>query len=79
MALNLDTVKGDFGVGTVDESFLSSLEMGDFESVLVSTNDWDWMRTSPQDRPEWRDRYSGSLIPSNSYVLLKIKPGASDG
>lgn len=79
VALNLDTVKGDFGVGTVDESFLSSLAMGDFEYVLVSADDWDWMRTAPQDRPEWRDRYSGSLIPQNSYVLLKIKTGAGDG
>ena len=70
VALNARTEQDNFDIGVVDAELIESLELGKFDYLLISSDAWDWMRTAPQDRPEWRDQYSGTLEPSGQFVLL---------
>jgi hypothetical protein len=70
VALNARTEQDNFDIGVVDAELIESLELGKFDYLLISSDAWDWMRTAPQDRPEWRDQYSGTLEPSGQFVLV---------
>jgi hypothetical protein len=71
IALDMRTERADYEIGTVNEKFVSELELGEYSPILISKSNWDWLRTAPQDRPEWRRRYTASIEPSNRFILLK--------
>ena len=71
IALDIRTDRADYVIGTLDDEFVRELEMGEYSPILITTSDWDWLRTAPQDRPEWRIRYTASTEPSNRFILLQ--------
>ena len=78
VALDVRTERDNFQIGEMDAEFIKDLELGMFIHVLISSDDWEWMRTAPQDRPEWRDHYSSFVEPSGRFVLLvKSEPSQS--
>ena len=71
IALDIRTGQADYVIGTPDEEFVSELEVREYSHILITTSDWDWLRTAPQDRPEWRSWYTASIEPSNRFILLQ--------
>jgi len=71
IALDIRTERADYVVGTLDEEFVGELDVGEYSPILITTSDWDWLRTAPQDRPEWRIRYTAFSEPSNRFILLQ--------
>ncbi|MCI0772894.1 MAG: hypothetical protein J4N74_05670, partial [Chloroflexi bacterium] len=71
-ALDGQTVRSDYQIGTVDEPMIRSMESAEHKYVVVTASEWDWLRTAPQDRPEWRDRYEAFAEPGGRYVLLTL-------
>ena len=71
IALDIRTERADYVIGTLDDEFVRELEVGEYSPILITTSDWDWLRTTPQDRPEWRIRYTASTEPSNRFILLQ--------
>ena len=71
IALDIRTDRDNYVIGMLDEEFVSELEVGEYSPILITTSDWDWLRTAPQDRPEWRSRYTASIEPSNRFILLQ--------
>ena len=53
--------------------FVQLLVHDEFGLVLISSHDWDWLRESPNDRPEWRDRYQPIEEDSGRFILLKLE------
>lgn len=76
VALDARTERDNFEIGGMDAELIKDLELGKFSHVLISSDDWEWMRTAPQDRPEWRDQYSSIVEPSGRFVLL-VKEAAN--
>lgn len=76
-ALDLRTIRSDYWIGPVDEQMIEQMEVGAYSHVLIDDSAWDWLRTAPQDRPEWRSRYEAFEQPGTSSVLL-ILHGDSD-
>lgn len=70
--LNSTTLRTDYSIGDIDESLLADLEQRLHTYVLVTAEEWDWMRTAPQDRPEWRSHYTASTDPTGRFVLLRL-------
>ena len=70
VALGPRTERENFSLGVVDTAFIERLMLGDFEYALITSDEWDWMRMSPQDRPKWREQYSSSDEPTGRFVLL---------
>jgi hypothetical protein len=71
IALDIRTERADYVIGTLDDEFVRELEVGEYSPILITTSDWDWLRTAPQDRPEWRILYTASTEPSNRFILLQ--------
>jgi len=71
IALDKRTERDDYVIGTPDDEFVSELEVSKYSYILITTSDWDWLRTAPQDRPEWRSRYTEFTEPSNRNILLQ--------
>ena len=71
IALDIRTEQVDYVIGTPDDEFVSDLEVSKYSHILITTSDWDWLRTAPQDRPEWRSRYTEFTEPSNRIILLQ--------
>ena len=71
IALDIRTGQADYVIGTPDEEFVSELEVREYSHILITTSDWDWLRTAPQDRPEWRSWYTASIEPSDRFILLQ--------
>lgn len=72
VALDGQTLPSDYQIGTVDESLIGSMVLSQHKYVIVTSSEWDWLRTAPQDRPEWRDKYEGVEVPGGRYVLLTL-------
>ena len=68
VALGTNTEAENFGLAEVDENFLQDLERGEYLHALIMSDEWEWMRTAPQDRPEWREQYTSST--DGRFVLL---------
>ncbi|MFV1858750.1 MAG: glycosyltransferase family 39 protein [Anaerolineales bacterium] len=77
VGLDMRSDRENFELGPVDANLIERLVLGDFDYALITSDDWDWMRESPQDRPEWREQYSGSVEPTGRFVLL-TKLGGED-
>lgn len=73
VALDGRTDRTDYEIGSVKKDLLQSMESGDYKYVIVNSSEWDWMRTAPQDRPEWRAKYTPLEDPGGWYVLLTLK------
>jgi hypothetical protein len=71
IALDIRTERVDYVIGTPDDEFVGDLEVSKYSHILITTSDWDWLRTAPQDRPEWRSRYTEFSEPSNRSILLQ--------
>jgi hypothetical protein len=71
IALDLKTGRADYELGFPDESLIRGLEEGEYSHVLITSSEWDWLRTAPQDRPEWRSKYLAETGPNKRYILLK--------
>jgi len=71
IALDIRTERADYVTGSPDDEFVGELEVSKYSHILITTSDWDWLRTAPQDRPEWRTRYTASTEPSNRFILLQ--------
>lgn len=71
IALDLRTDRTDYELGFPDESLIRGLEKGEYSLVLITSSEWDWLRTAPQDRPEWRVRYIAEAKLSDRYILLQ--------
>ncbi|MCJ7570111.1 MAG: hypothetical protein MUO58_21580 [Anaerolineales bacterium] len=71
IALDIRTERADYVIGTPDNEFVGKLEVSKYSHIMITTSDWDWLRTAPQDRPEWRSRYTASTEPSNRSILLQ--------
>lgn len=72
VALDGATVRADYQIGGVDESLIQSMESAAHKYVVVTSSEWDWLRTAPQDRPEWRARYDAFEEPKARWVLLTL-------
>jgi hypothetical protein len=72
-ALDLQTVRTDYRISSVDETMIAEMEAGTYSHVLVNASEWDWLRTAPQDRPEWRSRYLAFDEPTGNYFVLVLK------
>jgi hypothetical protein len=72
-ALDGKTVSTDYQIGVVDERLIHSMENAGHRYVIISASEWDWLRTAPQDRPEWRAKYDAFDEPGGRYVLLTLK------
>lgn len=70
IALDIKTERADYVIGTPDEELVDELVGIEYSHLLITTSDWDWLRTAPQDRPEWRSQYTASIEPSNRFILL---------
>jgi len=73
VALDGQTVYTDYQIGVVGEPLILALEGSDYKYVIVTPSEWDWLRTAPQDRPQWRGKYKAFEEPSGRYVLLTLK------
>jgi hypothetical protein len=71
IALDIRTERSNFVIGSPDDEFVGELEVGEYSHILITTSDWDWLRTAPQDRPGWRSRYMASAESSNRFILLQ--------
>jgi hypothetical protein len=69
-AFDLRTDRGDYKFGRRDQMLVENLESGTYTHLLLVSDDWDWLRTSPQDRPTWRDQYVPSPDPTGRFILL---------
>jgi hypothetical protein len=73
VALDSQTLSTDYQIGTVDELLILAMEGGRYKYVIVTPSEWDWLRTAPQDRPQWRGKYDPFEEPSDRYILLTLK------
>jgi hypothetical protein len=73
VALDGQTVYTDYQIGVVGEPLILAMEGSDYKYVIVTPSEWDWLRTAPQDRPQWRGKYKAFEEPSGRYVLLTLK------
>ncbi len=73
VALDGQTVCTDYQIGMVGEPLILAMEESGFKYVIVTPSEWDWLRTAPQDRPQWRGKYEAFEESSGRYVLLKLK------
>ena len=70
---DLRTGWSNLEIGGRDQMLVENLESGTYTHLLLVSDDWAWLRTSPQDRPEWRDRYRPIEEDSGRFVLLKLE------
>lgn len=78
-ALDLQTIRSDYWIGPVDEQMINQMELGAYSHVLIDDSEWDWLRTAPQDRPEWRGRYDATEEPATGSVLLILREDSDSG
>lgn len=79
VGLDLKTVREQYTIGTPDSALVKALLGGEYSHVLLSSSEWDWLRTEPQDQPEWRRQYESFVEPGNRFVLLqRIESASSD-
>lgn len=71
IALDLRTERTDYELGFPDDALVRELEDGEYSLVLITSSEWDWLRTAPQDRPQWRSKYIAETEPSKRYILLQ--------
>ena len=71
IALDLRTGRTNYELGFPDEGLIRGLEDGEYSLVLITSSEWDWLRTAPQDRPEWRNKYFAETESNNRYILLQ--------
>jgi hypothetical protein len=79
VALDAKTTSEDYRIGVVDEQLIRAMENAEHQYVVVSSSEWDWLRTAPQDRPEWRTRYEAFAEPGGRYILLSLKEVSNSG
>lgn len=79
VVLDSQTLSADYEIGTVGEPLILSMERAGHKYVVISTSEWDWLRTAPQDRPEWRALYYAFEEPGGRYVLLTLKEESNSG
>ena len=70
VGLNSRTERENFRLAEVDADLVEDLVQGEFDYLLITAPEWEWLRESPQDRPQWRDEYSSTSEPSGRFVLL---------
>ena len=70
VALDLRTDRTDYDLGLPDDVLIRGLEEGEYSLVLITSSEWEWLRTAPQDRPEWRSKYVAEAESSKRYILL---------
>lgn len=70
VALDLRTVRQDFQIGPVDTALVNDLERQRYSQLLITSDQWDWLRSEPQDRPTWRAHYSAVAGSEGPVVLL---------
>ena len=75
-AFDLRTGRSDYEIGGRDQMLVEKLESGTYTHLFLISDDWDWLRTSPQDRPTWRTQYRHSSDSTGRFILL-IKNGSS--
>lgn len=73
VGLDVQTIRSNYLIGAVDEALVELLEHGEQRYVVVTSSEWDWLRTAPQDRPAWRQRYETFEESTGRFVLLSLK------
>ena len=82
VALDARTEQDNFEIGAMNAEFIEDLELGEFNHVLISSDDWEWMRTAPQDRPEWRDhsfKFRRAIRTIRAASEIRAKPKSIAG
>jgi hypothetical protein len=78
IAFDLRTGRDNYEFGGRDPALVENLESGTYTHLLLVSDDWDWLRTSPQDRPTWRAQYTPWPGPSDRFILLTKNSSLSD-
>jgi hypothetical protein len=77
VALDMQTTRDQVALGTPDAELVVALIRGEYSHLLITASEWDWLRTEPQDRPEWRRQYEAFHEPGERFVLLRRIEGES--
>lgn len=77
VALDMQTRRDQVALGTPDAELVAALIRGEYSHLLITASEWDWLRTEPQDRPEWRRQYEAFREPGQRFVVLRRIEGES--